>query len=55
MKNKKGFLILLVIFAMVATPLVEKQMLQARTERLISIGVIAPEPEPEAPEETGVP
>ena len=56
MQSPAGWLvILLVIFAMVATPLVEKQMLQARTERLISIGVIAPEPEPEAPEETGVP
>lgn len=56
MQSPAGWLvILLVAFAMVATPLVEKKMLQARTERLTLIGVILPEPEPEAPEETGVP
>ena len=46
MQSPAGYLcILLVLFALVATPIVEKKLDQARRERLIEIGVITPEPE----------
>ena len=46
MQSPAGWLvILLVIFAMVGTPLVENMWKKARTVRLIDIGVIVPEPE----------
>lgn len=46
MQSPAGWLcILLVVFAMIATPIVEKKMRQARTERLTAIGVIVPVPE----------
>ena len=53
MQSPAGWLvILLVIFAMVGTPLVEKKLLQTRNARLVEIGVIRPEPEEtEAPPE----
>ena len=41
MQSPAGYLcILLVIFAVVATPVAEKKLLKAKTERLIKIGVI---------------
>ncbi len=41
MQSPAGYLcLLLVIFAVVATPIAEKKLLQAKTERLIEIGVI---------------
>ena len=53
MQSPAGWLvILLVAFAMVATPIVEKKMRQVRTDRLIAIGVIVPEPETPEVEET---
>lgn len=58
MQSPAGWLvILLVIFAMVGTPIVEKKWIKARTERLIAIGVIASEDigEQETVEETEVP
>lgn len=46
MQSPAGWLvILLVLFAMVGTPLVESKWKKARTVRLIEIGVIVPEPE----------
>ena len=46
MQSPAGWLVLLlVVFAMVATPLVEKKMRTARNQRLIAIGVIIPDPE----------
>lgn len=46
MQSPAGWLvILLVLFAMVGTPLVESKWKKARTARLIEIGVIVPEPE----------
>lgn len=46
MQSPAGWLvILLVLFASVGTPLVESKWKKARTERLIEIGVIIPEPE----------
>ena len=46
MQSPAGWLvILLVLFAMVGTPIVEKKWTTARTARLIEIGVIIPEPE----------
>ena len=46
MQSPAGWLvILLVLFAMVGTPLVENKWKKARTVRLIEIGVIVPEPE----------
>lgn len=46
MQSPAGWLvILLVIFAMVGTPVVERKWKKAQTQRLIEIGVIVPEPE----------
>ena len=46
MQSPAGWLvILLVIYAMMATPIVEKKMRQVRNQRLMEIGVIVPEPE----------
>lgn len=46
MQSPAGWLvIILVVFAMVATPLVENKMRKVRDHRLIEIGVIIPEPE----------
>lgn len=44
MQSPAGYLcILLIIFAVVATPIAEKKLLKAKKERLMQIGVIAPE------------
>ena len=46
MQSPAGWLvILLVLFAMVGTPIVESKWKKARTQRLTEIGVIVPEPE----------
>jgi signal peptidase I len=51
LQSPAGWLvILLVLFAVVGTPLVENKWKKARTERLIEIGVIIPEPEEPAAE-----
>ena len=53
LQSPAGWLIiLLVLFATVGTPLVERKWVKARTERLIEIGVIVPEPETPETEET---
>lgn len=51
MQSPAGWLvILLVLFSMVGTPIVEKTWIKARNQRLIEIGVIVPEPEENAAE-----
>lgn len=51
MQSPAGWLvILLVLFAMVGTPLVEKKLLQTRNARLVELGVIVPAAD--APEES---
>ncbi len=51
MQSPAGYLcIILVLFALVATPIIERKLNEAKRARLIEIGVIVPDPEPEQTE-----